>query len=367
MTAAARTLITAAAMAAMSVAAHAADAARGLQLFSSERCAQCHSIHGKGGAAASDLAARAGKDFTPFQFASHMWNHAPTMWDAMAERNVPRTSLGERDAADLFAYLYTERFADKPADAKRGQKAFRAKHCADCHGVTHAQPGFNATPIVEWPPLRDPVTLMENMWTHAAAMQTALHTRKMAWPTLTSQELADIAAFAKTAPAVSFAGGAIPAADSESGAELYRAKGCAACHQGRQSPRQKTFRNTTAVAAAMWNHQPQMTTAKPMAPGEMRGIVSYVWEQQFVSDAGSGARGAGIFSSKGCARCHNSSASGALPLTPGDRQYSAFALIAALTKDGPQMLRQMKAIETAWPALTARDMADLAAYLSSHP
>ena len=41
------------------------DARRGEQLFQSEQCIQCHSVKGKGGTLAPDLARRVDRDFTP--------------------------------------------------------------------------------------------------------------------------------------------------------------------------------------------------------------------------------------------------------------------------------------------------------------
>ena len=53
------------------------DARRGEQLFQSEQCIQCHSVKGKGGTLAPDLARRVDRDYTPAVMASLMWNHAP--------------------------------------------------------------------------------------------------------------------------------------------------------------------------------------------------------------------------------------------------------------------------------------------------
>ena len=58
------------------------DARRGEQLFTSEQCIQCHSVKGKGGTLAPDLARRVDRDYTPSVMASLMWNHAPDMWAA---------------------------------------------------------------------------------------------------------------------------------------------------------------------------------------------------------------------------------------------------------------------------------------------
>jgi len=97
----------------------AADSARGERLFESLSCIQCHSVNGHGGHVAADLGRRIDRNFTPGALASTMWNHAPTMWAAMRERDIGAGDLDEQAAADLFAYFYLVRFFEKPGDAGR--------------------------------------------------------------------------------------------------------------------------------------------------------------------------------------------------------------------------------------------------------
>ena len=64
------------------------DASKGAELFSSLRCVNCHGVNGQGGNLAPDLGKRAGRDFTPSRLAGLMWNHAPTMWNAMEKAGI---------------------------------------------------------------------------------------------------------------------------------------------------------------------------------------------------------------------------------------------------------------------------------------
>ena len=48
------------------------DSGRGAQLFTTERCIECHSIDGKGGNKAPDLGQRIDRNFTPALLASTM-------------------------------------------------------------------------------------------------------------------------------------------------------------------------------------------------------------------------------------------------------------------------------------------------------
>ena len=68
----------------------AGDSTRGAQLFQTEQCIKCHSVKGKGGVLAPDLARRVDRDYTPAVMASLMWNHAPDMWTAMQQRGVTK-------------------------------------------------------------------------------------------------------------------------------------------------------------------------------------------------------------------------------------------------------------------------------------
>src|SRR5215471_12995370 len=81
------------------------DARRGEELFTSQQCIQCHSLKGKGGTRAPDLARRVDRDYTPAVMASLMWNHAPDMWAAMKQQGLAKTQLSPEGASDLFAYF----------------------------------------------------------------------------------------------------------------------------------------------------------------------------------------------------------------------------------------------------------------------
>lgn len=102
-----------------------ADSDRGAGLFVTLSCIQCHSVNGVGGKAAPDLGRLVDREFTP---ATTMWNHAPTMWAAMRERNIQAGDLDEQAAADLFAFFYAAHFFDRPGDAARGKRLFTSKH-----------------------------------------------------------------------------------------------------------------------------------------------------------------------------------------------------------------------------------------------
>jgi len=349
----------------------AADSARGAQLFETLSCVQCHSINGKGGTIGPDLGRRVDRDFTPATLAATTWNHAPTMWAAMRERNLSAGDLDEQAASDLFAYFYSAHFFDRPGDAGRGKSLFASKRCAECHGLTQAKLPA-AKPVAEWESIGDPLALVGAMWNHATTMKAEFARRKFAWPELTSQDLTDMLVYLRNLPATRSATGHI-AIDilinaGAGGQALFESKGCAACHFGKLAlgPRLKN-KTLTDIAAAMWNHAPRMAQTPPhLDPSEMREIVSALWAGQFFEDGSNKpAAGERLFAAKHCTTCHGDPSTGAPSLPAAGRTFSGAAMVSALWRHGPRMLDQMNSRHLPWPRFDGRQMADVIAYLNS--
>ena len=103
----------------------------------------------------------------------------------------------------------------------------------------------------------------------------------------------------------------------------------------------------------------------PLAPGQMRALVSSFWAAKFFEDSGRAKAGAGVFEAKKCAVCHNDASTGAPPLPAAGREFSGAAMVAVLWGHGPAMLDQVKAKGLAWPRFDGTQMADLIAYLNT--
>lgn len=344
----------------------AADSARGAGLFETLACVQCHSINGKGGTVAPDLGRRIDRDFTPASLAATMWNHAPAMWSAMRDRNVQAGDLNDQAAADLFAYFYSAHFFDKPADAARGKRLFSLKHCADCHGLTDAKLPA-AKPVSQWESIGHPMALVDAMWNHAATMREEFARRKLAWPALTAQELADMLVYLRNLPAERAAPAGLEISSGGNGASLFESKGCASCHTGKLDLGSRLRNKTlTGIAVEMWNHAPRMAPNPPqLSLEEMRDLVSYLWAGEFFKDSGNPSAGGRLFTSKHCAACHNDASSGAPDLPAAGRSFTAASMVSALWHHGPRMLDQMQAKGIPWPHFGVNEMSDLIAYLDS--
>jgi len=342
------------------------DSARGEALFTTLKCVVCHSVRGHGGKIGPDLGLAIDRNFTPARLASTMWNHAPTMWASMSERDVRAGDLNDQAAADLFAFFYSARFFEKPGDAGRGKSIFSAKHCAECHGLTKAiLPA--AKPVAEWQSMSRPVALVAAMWNHAATMQKEFTQRNIPWPTLTSQDLTDLQVYVRNLPGTLHQPDLLLLNSGENGQVLFESKKCAGCHTGTLALERRLRGQTlTGIAVDMWNHAPRMAGAAPALDAqEMRDLVSYLWAQQFFEDSGRAAAGQRVFTKKHCVVCHDDASSGAPKLTGRREPFTGSAMVSALWRHGPKMLSKMKAKGISWPRFDGAEMANLIAYLNS--
>jgi mono/diheme cytochrome c family protein len=342
------------------------DARRGEQLFQSEQCIQCHSLNGRGGTLAPDLARRIDRNYTPTVMASLMWNHAPQMWAAMKNQGITKGQMTPEAAADLFAYFVSARYFERPGDAARGKKLFAAKRCAECHGITKS-PDEAAPPVATWESLADPAVLAQQMWNHGARMKEELARRKIPRPALTAQDLTDMLVYLQNLPETKHLETNFQFAPSETGEKLFQSKGCAGCHTGMLSLETLLKNQTlTQIAVEMWNHQPNMKSPPPaLSQEEMRQILSFIWARQYFQGDGNAERGKRLFTEKNCATCHNDPSSGAPNLAKGKGAYSDITMVSALWEHGPRMLDFMNQRKVDWPRFTTQQMSDLIAYLNS--
>jgi mono/diheme cytochrome c family protein len=335
------------------------NSGRGERLFQTQQCIRCHSINGIGGSTAPDLGRRIGRNQTPEVLATILWNHAPAMWSEMGRQGATVPALSAQDAANLFAFFYSARFFDKPGDAGRGREAFSRHRCSECHGLAQPKAG-NAPAVATWNSLGSPLALAEAMWNHAEGMREEFAKRGFRWPQLTSQELTDVLVYLQNHPSIPQRPVSFDVNSGGRAEALLQEKGCLNCHQGALAPRLRG-KTINDIAVAMWNHGPKMLQAVgTFQPGEMREVLSYVWEKQLFASTGDISRGKKVFGEKSCARCHDQG--------PGPRltgQFNVVRMTSALWSHGPAMLKQMQDQGVQWPRFNARDMANLMAYLNS--
>jgi mono/diheme cytochrome c family protein len=258
---------------------------------------------------------------------------------------------------------------------------FGAKQCATCHSIngsggsvapdlSKTHPG---TPAMGW--------LTAVLWNHAPGMFRQMRRGNIAYPHLTTQEMAHVLAFLYQS--ANAGGGGDPAA----GERVFRDKGCAECHSvrefgGHTAPDLAAFAasgSTSVWTQAMWNHAQAMLGPVTKALGgwpqfsgsEMNDLVAFVEAGKIVPGdqmAGNAAKGWQVFQQK-CIECHSVRGAGGnigpalgpeheLPLEKGE-----FA--ALLWNHAPAMLEKSRDSGASLPLLQGDEVADLHAFLVS--
>lgn len=176
-----------------------ADPRRGWELFQRKGCFQCHSVGGKGGTTAPDLASGRPLPATLTQVAGRMWNHSPAMWKAMKAKGIERPTFDEKEMADLIAFLYSVRYFDLPGSPLIGRQVFGERQCSRCHGADgrggDIGPGLRdrSQPLTQ-------VTLARALWSHGPKMFRRAQELGLPWPVLQESDLGHLLAFLNSPP-----------------------------------------------------------------------------------------------------------------------------------------------------------------------
>lgn len=149
---------------------------KGRELVSVKGCVRCHQ-------GSRSLEGRPTR-YTLVDFAAGMWNHPPDARRMSAE-------LSRAEMADLMAYLLATQFREERGDAARGARVFAARHCRDCHdnAASGAPPRSGMTGRM------NSYAMVAAAWRHAPVMEERMRARNLAWPRLSSSEMADLIAY----------------------------------------------------------------------------------------------------------------------------------------------------------------------------
>jgi mono/diheme cytochrome c family protein len=263
-----------------------------------------------------------------------------------------------------------------------GWDVFAKKGCGGCHALR----GFG--------PLTGPdlgrVTTATGfydvgaaMWNHLPRMGEQMRAERVERPTLTAADVENVIAFLFTARYFDDLG------DGRAGQRLFRAKGCVTCHSiagagGKVGPPLdglKKANSPVLVAAAMWNHGPEMAeamkaqrVARPTFKGqELVDIIAYI--VQAASDTpgdtvqvvpGTPSTGQALFVQKRCVTCHAVGGTGGKvgpDLGKSGQHVSLTQFAARMWNHGPAMWAKMKERNVAVPKLSGQEMADVLAFL----
>jgi mono/diheme cytochrome c family protein len=238
----------------------------GKKLFNKKGCIRCHQIGGVGGVLGPSLDA-VGQSGAPMTLAAAMWNHGPTMAEAMQARGIERPNLTASELRDLVAYLRAaapERAGAPvsilPGRVNEGRILFEKKQCIKCHSIQGK--GGNIGPDLGRRGLyRNLVEFATALWNKAPAMLRAMKLRKVTVPQLNGEEMADIVAYLRSFQYFGEPG------NPDLGRRLLWEKQCLNCHSldgrdGKGAPDlalAKGLGSPAAIIAALWSHGDLMT------------------------------------------------------------------------------------------------------------
>ena len=175
-----------------------------------------------------------------------------------------------------------------------------------------------------------------------------------------------------------------PTQDPLAGSRVFGIKACSKCHAidgvggkigpdlGR-IPRPRSFYD---LAAAMWNHLPQMgqqmqklgITRPQLSPTEAGDLIAFLYTINYFDRPGDLEAGRRIFATKGCVVCHQVNGSGGVigpNLENLTQQGSPIYIAAAMLSHGPSMTEAMKAKGIQRPTFSGSELKDLIAYIKS--
>jgi len=236
------------------------DAKAGKKIFADKQCVVCHQIEGVGGVFGPSLDSVV--QFGAIFFAATMWNHGPSMAEAMQARAIKRPQFSGNELRDLIAYVkfVSRRRGDQPMQVlpgrvEDGERLFASRGCVDCHGIRGS--GGPVAPALAGK--RIYLSLFEfaaAMWNKAPIMMREMQRRAVTVPPLQADELAAIVGYLYSVEYFAEPG------DPRKGEQVINAKGCLNCHSvrgkggaiGPDFGKIRGLEQPVNVVSAMWNH-----------------------------------------------------------------------------------------------------------------
>jgi cytochrome c551/c552 len=271
-----------------------------------------------------------------------------------------------------------------PEDPSRGSQLFVSKGCVKCHAI-QGEGGKTGPDLGRIDLGGTQLELAAKIWNHTPSMIAGMEQAGIAKPTLTGQEFTEITAYLYFLRFFDESGNAA------AGEILVDAKGCISCHlvsgRGRYgAPGLDEFpRNASPVflSQAVWNHSLRMM-ARMVRIGmswpnfyetQMMDTLAYIRTKAKGADEfyffkpGNPREGRAVFNAKGCIKCHSVNGEGAKEgIDLGKRAASFYTsltqIASSMWNKSPEMiLFTIAPTQGEIPRFTAKEMADLCAYL----
>ncbi len=255
----------------------------------------------------------------------------------------------------------------------RGGRVFTDKGCGLCHAIRGL--GGMAGPDLSR-------IERKGFFDLGAAMSNHLRGINIRKPPLSAEDVTGLISFLFTLQYQDVPG------DPKAGEALFGTKGCVQCHEvggkgGRRGPSLdflKSANSPVLVAAALWNHGPDMGAKlessgiqRPTFEGqELADIISYITAA--ARDGGGGAervvpgvpeQGQKVFAAKRCVACHSAAGKGGKvgPELARGHHVSLTQFAGLMWNHAPGMWAQMEARGIQVPRLKGQEMADIVAFL----
>ncbi len=357
------------------------DPLAGSDVFESKGCVECHAVNGIGGTSASDLG-QISRRRSFYELAATTWNHLPIMGERMRERGLQYPEMDASEAGDLIGFLFTLDYFDLPGDVEAGKVLYTEKKCAVCHRI--GDYGGDAGPELDHlSQYASPILVAASMWNHSARMSEAMELRRVERPNFEGTQILDLIAYLESVSAMPLEGPLyVLPGRAEAGRVIFVEKRCNECHSvqgvgghiGPDLAEQGRLWGLTEFAAAMWNKRPEMMDAArrkqmqlpQVGAVEMADLVAYLYSVEYFDQPGDPERGQEALRDRGCLGCHSLQGTGgisATDLAQVSGVESPAAVIAVLWNHSLVMEGAPDLQETAWPTLTAEEMADITAFL----
>ena len=169
---------------------------------------------------------------------------------------------------------------------------------------------------------------------------------------------------------------------SARGAELFRRKGCVACHAfdgigGKIAPdlaqRNERAHTPMQLAAALWNHAPRMWRAQQaqqikimLDSAETADLFAYFYSLAYAKAPGNVARGARLFQEKYCVTCHETTVGAPdhrrlrlqLPITTWTGVDDPLIWAEQMWNHSAKVYAELSTVGLSWPRFSTDDMVD---------
>lgn len=269
-----------------------------------------------------------------------------------------------------------------PGDANAGRRIFVDRGCGRCHSIW-GNGGVLGPDLALVGAGRSMDQLAGLFWNHTPRMIETVRLQGFSWPIFTETDLADIISYVYYVKLFDELG------DAQLGGQWFIAKRCAECHAvggqgGRSGPALDTYARFVSpimLAQGMWNAGAGMR-AQQQALGvpipefigrEMADIQAYIRQQSSSRDreavllqSPNPGTGEGLFTSKGCVRCHGAEGRGTaygpnVRTVTNRRRVSEIA--GVLWNHSLQMASAMQARGIPVPHFEGTELAEVIAFL----